>query len=89
LAGCAISLALRRRNRRGLLQAKFQQRFAGHFDLLAARENLNARSCRRADARSNRCSSAAAGNGADDRARHGAASDFLRRIGTATFTFKL
>src|SRR5882724_1125930 len=81
-------LTLRRRNGRGLLQTKFQQRFARHFDLLTAREDLNARSCRRADACADRRAFTAAGNRADNRARHGPASDFLRRIGAAPFALQ-
>src|SRR5260370_40089181 len=67
----------RRGDRRGLLEPEFQERFAGHFDLLAAREHLHrsSRSC--ADARANSCALPAAGNGTDNGSQSGATADFL------------
>src|SRR5258708_22952096 len=74
----------RRGDGRGLLEPELQERFAGHFDLLASREHLHrsSRSC--ADARANGCALAAAGNGTDNRSQSGATADFLGGVLSAS-----
>src|SRR5712692_3653637 len=69
--------ALRGRDGDWLLQAEFQQRFAGHFHLLPAGEHLDGSSGSGADARANRRTLTASGDGPDDRSQSRAAADFL------------
>src|SRR5258708_11999348 len=74
------SLALRHGNRRRLLQAELQQRFAGHFYLLAPGEHLHGSSGSGADTRANRRALTASGDSADDRSQSRTAADFFRRV---------
>src|SRR5260221_7758088 len=78
----------RRGDRRGLLEPEFQERFAGHFDLLASSEHLHrsSRSC--ADARANSCALPAAGNGTDNGSQSGATADFLGGVLAASLPFQ-
>src|SRR5229473_4889758 len=67
----------RRGDRRGLLEPEFQERFAGHFDLLASREHLHCSSRSCANARANGCALAAAGNRTYNRTECRTTADFL------------
>src|SRR5260370_39207337 len=77
----------RRGDRRGLLESEFQERFAGHFDLLASREHLHCSSRSCANARANGCALTAAGNRTDNRTECRTTADFLGGVLAAPLPF--
>src|ERR1700694_1949252 len=81
-------LALRRGDSGWLLEAELKQRFAGDFDLLAAREHLHCSSGAGPDACANGRALTTAGDGADDRSQGRAAADFLRGVLAASFALQ-
>src|SRR6266566_5280629 len=74
------ALALTGRDAHRLLQAEFQQSFAGDLDLLTLGEHLYARASRGPDACADGSAFAAAGKSADDCAKNRAAADFFSSV---------
>jgi hypothetical protein len=75
------NLPLRGCHRHWLLQAEFQQGFAGHLNLLSLGQDLDARACGPSSRRANRRALSAARDGSNDRSRSGDATHFLGRSG--------
>src|SRR5713101_1993152 len=75
-------LPLSRRDSYGLLQAEFQQGFAGHLDLRSLGQDLDARACSPSGRRANRRALSAARDGSNDRSGRSDATHFLRRRGS-------